>query len=47
MLSSTLMSLLIVAYVVIAIVSTVEGNVWRALYWVAASLLTLSVLKMT
>lgn len=47
MLSSTMMSLLIVVYIVIACISAAEGNAWRAVYWVAASLLTFSVLRMT
>lgn len=47
MLSSSMMSILIAFYVVIAVVSAVEGNFWRSAYWVAASVLTLSILKTT
>lgn len=47
MISSSMMSVLIVFYLIIAFTAAYEGHAWRALYWVAASLLTVSVLKMT
>lgn len=41
-----LMQALIGAYLMIAIVSGFEGNWPRVLYWISASLLTISVLYM-
>lgn len=46
MLSTTLMSVLIAVYAVIACVSLIEANWPRALYWGAVSMLTYALLLM-
>lgn len=44
MISSTLMYILIGFYIIVAFVSATESNWPRALYWLAASLITTSIL---
>lgn len=46
MLSTTMMTVLIVVYLIIAFVSAFEANWPRALYWGAVSMLTYALLLM-
>ena len=47
MLSSTMMSVLIVFYLIVAFVSAYEGNWLRVLYWASASGITTAVFLST
>lgn len=44
MISTTLMLGLLVVYVLISVVSALEGNYPRCLYWIGAGLITTAVL---
>lgn len=44
MMSTWLMRLLVVQYIIISIISLFEHNYIRALYWIGASIITVSVL---